>query len=112
LADGLCAAVDGCTESGVRATKVAGTCSLLLDGVEAEALLVLLDRAGLCATAASSCASGAMGPSHVLAAMGVPERLARGSLRLSLGWCSTDADVDRALEIVPDAVAALRKRVA
>jgi cysteine desulfurase len=112
LADGLCSAIDGCTESGVRATKVAGVCSLLLDGVEAEALLVLLDRAGLCATAASSCASGAMGASHVLAAMGVPERLARGSLRLSLGWPSTDADVDAALEIIPAAVAALRTRAA
>jgi cysteine desulfurase len=112
LADGLCAAIDGCTESGVRATKVAGTCSLLFDGIEAEALLVLLDRAGICASAASSCASGAMGPSHVLAAMGVSPALARGSLRLTLGWCSTVADVDRALDVVPGAVAALRTRAA
>ena len=108
LADGLCAAVPGCVESGVRATKVAGSCHLLFDGIESEALLVLLDRAGLCATAASSCASGAMDPSHVLAAMGVPRRLAAGSLRLSLGWCSTDADVDAALDLVPAAVARLR----
>lgn len=112
LADGLCERIDGCTESGVRATKVAGSCSLLLEGVEAEALLVLLDRAGLCATAASSCASGAMGASHVLAAMGVAERVARGSLRLSLGWCSTADDVDRALDVIPEAVASLRRRAA
>ena len=112
LADGLLAAVPGCTESGTRPTKVAGMCSLLIDGIESEALLVLLDRAGICATAASSCASGAMGPSHVLAAMGVPRALAYGSLRLSLGWNTTAADVDHALEVVPGAVAQLRERSA
>ncbi len=110
LADGLLSTVPGVTESGSRATKVAGTCSLLFEGIESEALLVLLDQAGICATAASSCASGAMEPSHVLAAMGVGRALAYGSLRLSLGWTSTDADVDHALEVVPAAVAQLRER--
>jgi cysteine desulfurase len=71
---------------------------------------VLLDREGICATAASSCASGALEPSHVLAAMGVPRSLAAGSLRLSLGWTSTDADVDHALDVIPAAVAQLRRR--
>jgi cysteine desulfurase len=89
---------------------VAGAASLLIEGIESEALLVLLDQAGICATAASSCASGAMEPSHVLAAMGVPRALAYGSLRLSLGWTSTDADIDHALEVVPSAVAQLRER--
>jgi cysteine desulfurase len=110
LADGLLAAVPGCTESGSRSTKVAGNCSLLFEGMESEALLVLLDREGICATAASSCASGALEPSHVLAAMGVPRSLAAGSLRLSLGWTSTDADVDHALDVIPAAVAQLRQR--
>ncbi|MEN3273323.1 MAG: cysteine desulfurase, partial [Actinomycetota bacterium] len=108
LADGLLAAVPGCTESGDRATKVAGICSLLLEGIESESLLFLLDEAGICATAASSCASGALEPSHVLAAMGVPRELAKGSLRLSLGWSSTDDDVDLALDVIPSAVARLR----
>ena len=110
LADGLLASVPGVTESGTRATKVAGSCSLLFEGLESEALLVLLDRAGICATAASSCASGAMEPSHVLAAMGVARALAYGSLRLSLGWTTTEGDVDHALEAIPEAVAQLRKR--
>lgn len=110
LADGLMAAVPGVSESGTRDTKVAGTCSLLFDGIESEALLVLLDQAGICATAASSCASGALEPSHVLAAMGVPRALAYGSLRLSLGWTTTDAEVDHALEVIPAAVAQLRDR--
>ena len=110
LADGLLAAVPGATESGTRTIKVAGACSLLFEGIESEALLVLLDQAGICATAASSCASGAMEPSHVLAAMGVPRALAYGSLRLSLGWTTTEADVDHALEVIPGAVAGLRER--
>lgn len=110
LTDGLVAAIPGCRESGARATKLPGTCSLLLECVESESLLVLLDRAGICATAASSCASGALEPSHVLAAMGVDRALAAGSLRLSLGWCSTAADVDHALAVIPGLVAELRAR--
>ncbi len=82
----------------------AGIAHLCLDGVEAEALLFLLDAQGLRASAASSCSSGAQDPSHVLAAMGVPRELALGSLRLSLGHSSTEADVDAALEIIPGAV--------
>jgi cysteine desulfurase len=109
LADGLLASIPGVTESGSRDTKVAGVCSLLIEDIESESLLFLLDRAGICATAASSCASGALEPSHVLAAMGVPRELAKGSLRLSLGWCSTDADVDLALDVLPSAIAQLRR---
>jgi cysteine desulfurase len=108
LADGLLASIPGTSESGTRDTKVAGICSLLIEDIESEALLFLLDEAGVCATAASSCASGALEPSHVLAAMGVPRELAKGSLRLSLGWSSTDADVDLALDVIPRAVARLR----
>jgi cysteine desulfurase len=108
LADGLLASIPGAIESGTRDTKVAGICSLLIEGIESESLLFLLDRAGICATAASSCASGALEPSHVLAAMGVPRELAKGSLRLSLGWSSSDDDVDLALDVIPRAVGQLR----
>ena len=55
----------------------------LIDGIENEALLYLLDEAGICASAASACAAGAMEPSHVLAAMGVGRSRALGALRLS-----------------------------
>ena len=82
----------------------AGIAHLCLDGIEAEALLFLLDAQGLRASAASSCSSGAQDPSHVLAAMGVPRQLAVGSLRLSLGHSSTPADIEAALEIIPPAV--------
>jgi cysteine desulfurase len=81
---------------------------LCIPGVDREALLFLLDDAGVGASSGSSCASGASEPSHVLAAMGVPAEPARGALRLSLGWCSTEADVDHALRAVPAAVDRLR----
>lgn len=106
LATGL-AAIPGCRPT-VPGGTAPGILSVLLDGIESEALLVLLDRAGVCASAAASCASGAMEASHVLAAIGA----AGGSLRLSLGWTSTEADVDRALEVLPAAVAQLRERAA
>ena len=117
LADGLKAAIAGTYESGVgfsgepadRSHKIAGSCHLCFADVESEALLFLLERAGVYASAASSCASGAQDPSHVLAAMGVPRELAQGSVRLSLGWPSTDADVDLALDAIPAAVAQVRR---
>lgn len=86
------------------AEVAAGIAHICLVDIEAEALLFLLDQQGLCASAASSCSSGAQDPSHVLAAMGVDRWLAQGSLRLSLGHTSTDADVDAALAIIPPAV--------
>jgi cysteine desulfurase len=109
LADGLVASVPGCVETGDRSTKVAGNCHLTFgDDIESESLLVLLDAAGVYASAGSACASGAVDPSHVLAAMGMARSRAGGSLRLSLGPATTDADVDLALGAVPAAVARLR----
>ncbi|TMK63268.1 MAG: aminotransferase class V-fold PLP-dependent enzyme, partial [Actinobacteria bacterium] len=89
--------------------KVAGNCHLRFEGVEAEALLVALDLAGVCAAAGSSCASGALEPSHVLLAMGLTREEARASVRFSLGFASSDADVDLALEVVPEVVTRLRR---
>ncbi len=109
LVDGLVATVPGTTETVPRPRKIAGNAHVCIDGVESEALLYLLERAGVLAAAGSSCASGAMEPSHVLTAMGVPKERAMGALRLSLGPTTTDADVDRALAAVPEAVARLRR---
>ncbi len=108
LADGLLATVAGCTETGDRSSKIAGNCHVSFEGVESEELLVLLDAAGVYASAGSACASGAVDPSHVLAAMGMSRSQAIGSLRLSLGTGTTEADVDLALDAIPAAVARLR----
>ncbi len=88
--------------------SVPGVAHMCFAGVENEALLYLLDEAGVCASAASACASGAMEPSHVLAAMGVDRSLAHGALRLSLGHTTTETDVDIAVEAVCSAVTHLR----
>jgi len=110
LLDGLRVRIPDLFENGDPARKVAGNCHVGFPGVEAEALLVALDQAGVCAAAGSSCASGAAEPSHVLTAMGLTRDQARAAVRFSLGATSTDDDVDRALEVVPRAVEQLRGR--
>ena len=89
--------------------SVAGIAHFCIADVESEALLFLLDEANVCASAASACASGAMEPSHVLRAMGVEPRFAKGALRLSLGHTTTVADVERAIEVVVASVRRLRR---
>jgi cysteine desulfurase len=112
LADGLLATIPDSFENGDRAAKVAGNVHVGFRGVDAELLLVALDQMGVCAAAGSSCSSGATEPSHVLAAMGLPRADATSSVRLTLGYASTDADVDVALAVVPRAVEQLRRAAA
>ena len=107
LAAGL-AAIGGVVPSGDRSRAVAGNHHVRIEGVPAELLLVALDHEGVCAAAGSSCASGALEPSPVLAAMGMDRDAAREAVRFSLGYASTDADVDRALAVLPRVVAQLR----
>ncbi len=96
----------------LRDRLAAGLRDRVPDSFEAETLLVALDRDGVCAAAGSSCTSGATEPSHVLAAMGLPRDAALASIRLSLGYASSDADVDTALDVIPRAVDQLRPAVA
>ncbi|MCB0985208.1 MAG: aminotransferase class V-fold PLP-dependent enzyme, partial [Ilumatobacter sp.] len=114
LRDRLVASVrdslDGVHETVAPHAKVAGSAHLCIEGVENEALLFLLDEAGVCASAASACAAGAMEPSHVLAAMGVPRSLAMGAVRLTLGRTTTEADVARGAEVLVDAARRLRAK--
>lgn len=109
LVDGLLAAVPDAFENGDRAAKVAGNAHVGFRGVEADTLLVALDQVGVCAAAGSSCSSGATEPSHVLAAMGLPRHDALASIRLTLGFASTERDVDVALSVIPRAVEQLRR---
>ena len=88
-----------------------GHLHLCLPGVEREELLVALGREGICVSGGSSCASGALEPSHVLAAMGIATALAVGAVRFSLGYDTTADDVDRALAVVPRLAATLRRAV-
>ena len=112
LAAGIVAGLpDGAVRlNGGPAGKLVNNCHLAFPGVEAEALLLLLDRDGVCASAGSSCASGALEPSHVLSAMGVPLDVARSSVRLTVGWPTTEAEVDEAVAVIVAGVERLAGR--
>lgn len=88
--------------------RLPGNVSCCVGFVEGESILLALDLAGIAASSGSACTTGSVEPSHVLIAMGVPEDLARGSLRFTLGRQNTDADIDRLLEVLPGAVQRLR----
>jgi cysteine desulfurase len=108
LAVRLRAALPDLIETVPGADRLPGHLHVRFPDVESEALLVLLDEAGVCASAGAACASGAMEPSPILLAMGVSKREALGSLRLTLGRTTTDAEIDLAADAVPAAVTRLR----
>ena len=99
--------VSAAPDGGDRGHIAAGIANVCIVGVQSEALLFLIDAAGVRASAASSCSSGAQDPSHVLAAMGVSRDVALGSLRLSLGHTTVDYDVERAVGVIAESVGRL-----
>ena len=82
--------------------------NILVPGAETGTLLMHLDLEGIAASGGSACATGAIEPSHVLLAMGIPPELARSALRLSLGRETTPADILRAASVIPEIVTRLR----
>src|SRR5437867_1943952 len=94
--------------NGAKDSRLPNTANIEFDFVEAEALLLMLDQLGICASSGSACTTGSVDPSHVLAAMGVNPRRARGSIRLSLGNYNTAAEVDFLLQHLPGIVEKLR----
>ncbi|HEV1997410.1 MAG TPA: cysteine desulfurase family protein [Candidatus Dormibacteraeota bacterium] len=109
LIGGMLGRVDGATLTGDPTDRLPHHASFLIPGVEGDALLMRLDRAGVYASSGSACTSGSLEPSHVLLAMGIPPREALGSLRLTVGKRTTLAEVDSALDVIVDSVAALRE---
>lgn len=112
LEAGLRAAIPGARVNGLGAPRLPNTLSITMPGADGEALLIALDLEGICASAGAACTSGSTTPSHVLSAMGLSVDEARATLRLSLGWNSTDADVDHALRVMPGLVARVRDALA
>jgi len=86
---------------GARAPRVPNTSCICFAGVEAEAVLLLLSEAGICASSGAACSSGSLEPSHVLQAMGIEPQVAHGQIRFSLGRFNTEADIDRLLQVLP-----------
>ncbi|MHC4415359.1 MAG: cysteine desulfurase family protein [Planctomycetota bacterium] len=98
--------------NGVGTPRAWHTSNIAFARLEAEAILLMLSERGVCASAGAACSSGSLDPSPVLLAMGVPPELAHGSVRFSLSRTTTDAEIDRALEIIVDVVARLRASLA
>ena len=95
--------------NGSRTSRLPGNVSFCFDGIEGEALLLLLDRKGISVSSGSACMSGSLDPSHVLLAIGRPHGIAHGSLRLSLCHENTAEEADYIIEAVTDAVSRLRE---
>ena len=109
LAERLRAGVPDLVVNGVGCEVAPHVLSVSVAGADSEALLMHLDLAGVAASSGSACSTGAVEPSHVLVAMGVPRELALGAIRFSFGRESTPEDVDRAAEVMPLVVAKVRK---
>jgi cysteine desulfurase len=87
--------------NGVAADRVGNTSNISFEGLQAEAVLLLLSEAGICASAGSACSSGSLDPSHVLQAMNIAEPVAHGAIRFSLSHLNTQAEIGHVLKVLP-----------
>jgi len=95
--------------NGHESPRLTHTSNLAFDGIEAQTLVAALDLEGIAVSAGSACHMGSVQPSHVLRAMRLKPAQLQGSIRISLGRPTRDADIDRVLEILPPLVARLRE---
>jgi len=109
LEEGLLARVPGARVNGCNAPRTPNTANVTFPGIEGEALVIALDLKGLACSTGAACSSGAVEPSHVLTALGMPAAEARATLRFSLGRHTTAEEIDFALSVVPAAVEKLRE---
>lgn len=100
--------ISNTVRNGAKEPRLPNTANIAFDFVEAEAVLMLLDQVGICASSGSACTTGSLDPSHVLTAMGVVPMRARGSVRFSLGIYNTSEEVDYVLEHLPRIIQKLR----
>jgi cysteine desulfurase len=105
----ILAQVEATGVNGRNPPRVPNTTNIYFDYIEGEALVIALDLKGLAVSSGAACSSGAIEPSHVLTAMGLPPARARASLRFSLGKQNTEEEVDFALGLVPGTVGRLRE---
>ncbi len=109
LEQGLLSRVPDARANAAVAPRTPNTSNITFSGIEGEALVIALDLKGLACSTGAACSSGAVEPSHVLMAIGLPPSQARASVRFSLGRHTTAAEIEAALEIIPTAVAQLRR---
>lgn len=109
LEEGILATCKGAHVNGDHENRLPNTTNISFEYVEGEAILLMLDDVGICASTGSACASGSLEPSHVLRAMDVPRAMLHGSIRFSLSRYSSDEDVDYVLEQMPRIIGRLRE---
>lgn len=95
--------------NGDKSSRLPNTSSISFEYIEGEAILLLLDQYGICASSGSACTTGSLEPSHVLRAMGLPYTAAHGTLRFSFSRYNSEAEVDRIIEVLPSVISTLRK---
>ena len=110
MQDRLLQELPGCRVNGDLLRRLPGNLNVTFEGVRAESLLLLLDRAGVCASAGSACSTGSPEPSHVLTAMGLDRRRAWETVRFSLGEGNAPTEIDEAVERIKENVLLLRSR--
>jgi len=98
-----------CRINGDPKNRLPNTTNISFEYIEGEAILLMLDRFGICASSGSACTSGSLEPSHVLRAMGVPFTAAHGSIRFSLSRYNTEDEIDFTVEKMPQIVSRLRE---
>jgi cysteine desulfurase len=110
LERGILERVAGTVVNAAGAPRVPNTTNISFEGVEGESIVIGLDLEGIAVSTGSACSSGTLEPSHVLKAMGLSPARVEGAVRFSLGPETTDAEIDRVLDVVPAVVARLRAR--
>ena len=108
LESGIIASVPNVRVNGDQEHRLPNTTNISFEYIEGEAILLLLDQHGICASSGSACTSGSLEPSHVLRAMGVPFTAAHGSIRFSLSRYNTDSEVETVIGVLPEIIGRLR----
>lgn len=109
LIKGILDRVEDVRLNGHPTERLPNNVNVCVEGAEGEAMLLSLDMEGICVSSGSACTSGTLNPSHVLLAMGISPEIAHGSLRLTLGRSTTEAEIDFFLDVLPPIVERLRK---
>lgn len=109
LEQGILSQVSHCFATGNPADRLPNTSNIAFEYIEGEAILLLLNKHGIAASSGSACTSGSLEPSHVMMAMGLPYTAAHGTVRFSLSRYTTEAEIDRVIEVVPSVINQLRK---
>jgi len=109
LERGILASTPGAILNGHPTERLPNTTNISFEFVEGEAILLMLDQHGICASSGSACTSGSLEPSHVMRAMGVPFTAAHGSIRFSLSPYNTEEEIEKVLEVLPPIIRRLRE---